>query len=514
VSYNYGLDQPTPLTTIAVRPDHTAVLSVTPPSYGPHDLWVRARDSAGNVSSAIPYHFYVGAPNDAIANWKFDEGSGTTTTAVVEDDPSATGPTGTLSPTGVSWLAAGKSGSALHFDGTSGWVDSGTTVRMDHDFSISAWVRLTSKANDAYIFSQGFDQGAGLSVKYSPNTDKWCMHIQPPTGNSRSADTLGPLPQNTACSDAVPQLNVWTHVVAQYAFGASSSGLSLIVNGGPSSAATVISSQQPGGNLEIGRVRTLFGVSLAFWPGDVDDLRIYDRPLRQGEITDLMGSASNATASGTWSFNETSGTTAADSSGKGHPVTLSGGAAFGPDGHAGGQLTLNGTPAAAATAASVIRTDQSFVVAAWVRLDAEYTVVSADGVDTAGFTLQYEPDESGNSLWTFGLPRGDLKGAEPPTPARVPAIERTGAWVHVTGAYNAFTHVVQIRVRDSFGTRVNYGRQDRPWNAAGGLQIGRSKILGDADDAVYGDYLRAAVDDLKIYSGVLVDADLRTLDQS
>ncbi len=96
----------------------------------------------------------------------------------------------------------------------------------------------------------------------------------------------------------------------------------------------------------------------------------------------------------------------------------------------------------------------------------------------------------------------------------MPAIDRTGAWVHVTGAYNGFTHVAQVRVRDSFGTRVNYGRQDRPWNAAGGLQIGRSKILGDADDAVYGDYLPAAVDDLKIYSGVLVDADLRTLDQS
>ncbi len=407
VSYNYGLDQPTPLSTIAVRADDTAVVLISPPSYGPHDLWVRARDSAGNLSSAIPYHFYVGAPNDAVANWKFDEGSGTTTTAVVEDDPSATGPTGTLSPTGVSWLAAGKSGSALHFDGTSGWVNSGTTVRMDHDFSISAWVRLTSKANTAYIFSQGFDQGAGLAVEYFANTDQWCMHIQPPTGNSRSADTLGPLPQNTACSDAVPQLNVWTHVVAQYAFGSSSSFLSLVVNGGPSSGATVISAPQPGGNLEIGRARTLFGVSVGFWPGDVDDLRIYDRPLRQAEITDLMGYASNAAASGTWSFNETSGTTAADSSGKGHPATLSGGAAFGPGGHSGGQLTLNGTTAVATTAASVIRTDQSFVVASWVRLsaeDAEYTVVSADGVDTAGFTLQYEPDDGGGALWTFGLP--------------------------------------------------------------------------------------------------------------
>jgi hypothetical protein len=178
-------------------------------------------------------------------------------------------------------------------------------------------------------------------------------------------------------------------------------------------------------------------------------------------------------------------------------------------------LTLNGTTAVATTAPSVLRTDQSFMVSAWVRQsaeDGEYTVVSADSVDAPGFTLQYEPDDGG--VWTFGLPAGDLKGAEPPQPARVEAIDRTGAWVHVTGAYDGFTHVVQVRVTDSFSTRVNYGRQDRPWKASGGLQVGRSKMLGDADDAVYGDYLPGAVDDLKVYSGVLVEADLRTLDNS
>jgi hypothetical protein len=39
-------------------------------------------------------------------------------------------------------------------------------------------------------------------------------------------------------------------------------------------------------------------------------------------------------------------------------------------------------------------------------------------------------------------------------------------------------------------------------------------MLDDADSAVYGDYLPGAVDDLKVYSGVLVEADLRTLDHS
>jgi hypothetical protein len=118
-------------------------------------------------------------------------------------------------------------------------------------------------------------------------------------------------------------------------------------------------------------------------------------------------------------------------------------------------LTLNGTTAVATTAAPVLRTDRSLVVAAWVRLsaeDGEYTVVSADGVDTAGFTLQYDPDDGG--VWTFGMPPGDLKGADPPAPARVAAFDRTGAWVHLTGVYDGFTHALSVRVADSFGTRV------------------------------------------------------------
>jgi hypothetical protein len=291
-----------------------------------------------------------------------------------------------------------------------------------------------------------------------------------------------------------------------------SPNLSLFVNAARDGGARYEAASNNVGALEIGRA---FGQAQGFWSGDIDDVRVYDRPLRPAEVTDLVGYASTGAIAGSWAFNEASGSTAADSSGKGHPATLGGGATFAPGGHSGGQLTLNGTTAVATTAVPVLRTDKSLVVAAWVRLsaeDGEYTVVSADGVDAAGFTLQYEPDDGG--MWTFGMPKGDLKGAEPPTPARVAAIDKTGAWVHVTGIYDGFTRVLSVRVADSFGTRVGYGTQDRPWNAGGGLQVGRSKMLGDADTAVYGAYLPGAVDDLKVYSGVLVEADLRTLDHS
>lgn len=321
------------------------------------------------------------------------------------------------------------------------------------------------------------------------------------------------MPKNSTCADTVPQANVWTYLVVGFSFNGSSSAVSIFVNGGVGGWATVSSPLQPGGNLEIGRARTIFGTSVGFLPGDVDDVRVFDRLLRAAEITDLMGYPSTATPSGTWLFNETSGVTAADSSGKGHPATLTGGAAFGPGGHSGGQLTLNGTTAVATTTTSVVQTNQSFVASVWVRLsnvDGEYTVLSIDGENTAGFELKFEPDDGGT--WTFGLPDGDLKGAESETPARVFALDGAGAWVHLAGAYDGFTHVLQVRVTDSFGTQVGYGRQDRPWKAGGGLQIGRAKMLGDADDAVYGDYLPGSVDELKVFTGNMIESDLRTLD--
>jgi len=60
-SYLYGLDQNPP--TTARNPavlGGSATVSITPTTAGPHTLYVRSRDRAGNLSPLASYTFYVG----------------------------------------------------------------------------------------------------------------------------------------------------------------------------------------------------------------------------------------------------------------------------------------------------------------------------------------------------------------------------------------------------------------------------------------------------------------------
>lgn len=68
---------------------------------------------------------------------------------------------------------------------------------------------------------------------------------------------------------------------------------------------------------------------------------------------------------GHWPFDEGSGTTAADSSGGGHPLTLQGGATWAPGVVGTSALSVSGSQQYAQSAVPVIDTTQSFTVSAW-----------------------------------------------------------------------------------------------------------------------------------------------------
>ena len=98
--------------------------------------------------------------------------------------------------------------------------------------------------------------------------------------------------------------------------------------------------------------------------------------------TQAGGAGPSAGRSGHWTFDEGSGTTAADSSGGGHPLALSGGAGWGPGLVGPGSLSLSGAGQYAQSAGPVIDTTQSFSVSAWVNLagtNGFQTFVSQDG---------------------------------------------------------------------------------------------------------------------------------------
>ncbi|QFY07496.1 DNRLRE domain-containing protein [Nonomuraea phyllanthi] len=140
-----------------------------------------------------------------------------------------------------------------------------------------------------------------------------------------------------------------------------------------------------------------------------------------------------------WKLDETSGATVADSSGNNIPATLSGSYTRIP-GQLGQAVKFTGG-AHAATNGPVINTDQSFTVAAWVRLDsstAEQTVLSQMGVDQPGFTLSYQTSTAPeyDQRWLLSMIREDRPDRIYETVVQSKNLAKINEWTHVAVQYD------------------------------------------------------------------------------
>ncbi|MFT3787364.1 MAG: alginate lyase family protein [Tepidisphaeraceae bacterium] len=126
----------------------------------------------------------------------FDENTGTTA-----NDSTNNGHTGTLVG-GVTWTA-GKAGSAVALNGSTGYVSLPTGVVEDvDDFTISAWVNLSTAATWSRIFDFGDDRG------------RW-MYLTPRNGNGVvefATSTVYGYNKQTVTGTATLPTNQWVHV--------------------------------------------------------------------------------------------------------------------------------------------------------------------------------------------------------------------------------------------------------------------------------------------------------------
>jgi alpha-L-arabinofuranosidase len=199
-------------------------------------------------------------------------------------------------------------------------------------------------------------------------------------------------------------------------------------------------------------------------------------------------------------FDEGTGTTAADSSGNSNTATLQGGAGWtagivGP--HA---LSLNGVQGSFASIPHpVVDTSKSFTVAAWVKLNnvnGYQTFVSEDGGTISAFFLQLRND---THKFAFTIPYGFFLNDQS-TATPVP-----GQWYHLAGVYDATAQTAALY--------VNGVLQDQLYNvvssaANGQTAIGRGQFGGGQVDWVNG-----AIDDVRFYSSALTAADILKIAQ-
>lgn len=194
-------------------------------------------------------------------------------------------------------------------------------------------------------------------------------------------------------------------------------------------------------------------------------------------------------AVGSWGFDDGTGTTAADDPGLTHPLTLSGGAAFGAEGRVGGSLALDGVNGVAQATAPVIDTSKSFSISAWVRpANAAKTgvVAAVTGTKSTATGLGYD---ASTKRWTFTRTSADVNV---PVVSKVSSKEApvNGAWAHLLGTYDATTGQLQLFVN---GRLQQTAQSSAGWQATGPLTVGRGKSAGTPTGAFAGTVDRLAV---------------------
>jgi hypothetical protein len=203
-----------------------------------------------------------------VANWMFDEGSGTTTY-----DRSGNGNNGTL-VNGPKWVH-GIIGNALSFNG-SNYVqipDSQSLNITGNQFSITAWVNPRAQSNP---FADIVSKRSGLLTQYFlwENWDSAKRQVDFATGLYNGTNVF-------VSSPVFHPLNNWYQVTAVY----NGTRLRLFVDG------NLEIDQRVTGNLVHLNVPVTMGFTSFFnyyFNGTIDEVRIYNTALSQSDITTLL----------------------------------------------------------------------------------------------------------------------------------------------------------------------------------------------------------------------------------
>jgi len=246
---------------------------------------------------------------------------------------------------------------------------------------------------------------------------------------------------------------------------------------------------------------------------EVNGLYTYDRQLLKmdpGPVTDInkklsesgnLGVKPTSYPAGTpgpdgvhaYAADEGTGSTVDDSVGDAD-LTLRGDAGW-TDGFRGEALELNGN-GSADSANPVVDTTGNFSLSAWAKIDATgggfQTAVSQDGDQSSAFFLQYD---GGQNKFAFSTVAGR---------AYANATAKAGQWYHLVGVRDAAAGTYTLYVDGAKQGSVSQCIGDA---SSGPLAVGRAKYNGNEVD-----FLKGAVDEVRVYDRALSDEEVSALD--
>lgn len=259
-----------------------------------------------------------------ISYWPMNEGRGT-----VVGDSSGQLNTGTLS--GATWVN-GKRGGALSFSGSSSNMLSTNlypTATSVSSVTLSAWIK-TSTASGKKIVGFESNQSGTASVSYD-------RHLYVNT-NGKVVMGVYDSAVRLAVSTTSVNTNQWVFVTGT--FDLTTKALKIYINGVLENQITTPGAPQNyNGYLRIGSYKLTAWTlgSDGYFPGSIDDVRVYNRALTAVEVQNLYTQSSAVMGTsyenrltnglvGFWTMDgkDISGATVADKSGQGNNGTISG----------------------------------------------------------------------------------------------------------------------------------------------------------------------------------------------
>ncbi|WP_344307734.1 LamG-like jellyroll fold domain-containing protein [Fodinicola feengrottensis] len=223
-----------------------------------------------------------------VGRWGFDEGTGSTAA-----DASGYGKAATLS--NAAWIER-PPGFALDANGTNSFAaTSGSVLRTDGSYTVTAWARLANASKFAGVVSQDGSVSSGFILQYEQDTNQWSYVI--PTKDATSP----PLVRVNSSAPAFDAGGPLEWVFLTVVYDAPHKQLRLYVNGnttpdtngngGPTVMPAPATMWNATGSLHIGASR-YNSVVTNYWPGQIDDVRAYSGVLTDDQIYGIFtGSA-------------------------------------------------------------------------------------------------------------------------------------------------------------------------------------------------------------------------------
>ncbi|MEU8264549.1 LamG domain-containing protein [Micromonospora sp. NPDC048999] len=461
----------------------TTTITFTPEA-GRTVVYVWAQDNAGNYSARTAYNFFTGRITEVQPQgaWRFDGDS--------LDDSGQERDLVLGSGVGYGPDRKGNANAALTFNGT-GCATTSPAVRTDAEYTVAGWAKIGDKLSVRALVAQGGVSRSSFYLQYNGPSDRWQLVLSNADREDATFTTL-------SAPSATP-VGVWQHVAVTVDPVAKVMRMYLdgkMVSEGDLPFAPWNAQQR----FLVGCV----GTGSSVWnqmSGSIDHVGVWQGLLSDQQIA-RAATELPAGLVGDWPLHANG----AEVTGRSSDVEVPESAAWADDqyGRTESAMVLNGTQCAAAER-QILRTDESFSVAAWVKLatagTGNQTVIGQDGNRVSGWYLGTR-HSGGVPYWGLMMKATDDENSASQWTGSANSITAdVGRWTHLTGVYDATDKRMSLYVNGVLASSIT--RTATAWRANGAMTIGCALYAGARGDRVNG-----AISDARAWRGALTAAEV------